>query len=659
MEKLVKLRLVFLIGAVFLSISTWGQRPGSGGFDRFSNNGNGNIPSDVRGQDEFEVDPDTSDIFFYYADNPNRDFIYDDSLLLNYFHQYDPTRQYDLDYMHLGNLGSAHQQIIYQPLLRRGFDVGLHQYDLYRTNGSNFPYYRIEKAYTNLAYFQGGQQSDGYLKADFSRNFASGINFSINYDRISQLATQNQYPNQNSRNTSVGFGLAFRNPESPYTSFFSYTQNTIQQEDNGGILAEPEDEGDLNSPTSATVFLNTGQTRHFNQELRYTQYYQFGGQQDSIRGQRRSYTLTHEIMWQSDTYKFFAESPTTFDSSFFNNLPELLPDDRGSRFFLDYQKVENSFRIATFQAEKFGQNKAKDQKDLLEFGLTHSYHRVSMEPRDSTINNLFVTGKWSLKLRETARLETYGHFGLWDNAGDYQVKGILSLDLKKLGALRLEAINQLYKPNLIQTSFITSQIQLWDNNNFDRTLETNLKATYALPKLGFEATGAYHLINNFIYFDSTGFARQTSTPISILQFIVKQNFKFGPMHLDNVFTAQTASEDVIRLPSIYSKHSLYYSDKWFKVLLVRFGVDLRFNTSYFSDYYNPLTGQFQLQDTQETEFYPSLDAYFSMRVNKFRAFFKWENFSSIWITDRLFYQTAFYGHQNGSLRLGIKWRFID
>jgi hypothetical protein len=282
-----------------------------------------------------------------------------------------------------------------------------------------------------------------------------------------------------------------------------------------------------------------------------------------------------------------------------------------------------------------------------------------MEPRDSTINNLFVTGKWSLKLRETARLETYGHFGLWDNAGDYQVKGILSLDLKKLGALRLEAINQLYKPNLIQTSFITSQIQLWDNNNFDRTLETNLKATYALPKLGFEATGAYHLINNFIYFDSTGFARQTSTPISILQFIVKQNFKFGPMHLDNVFTAQTASEDVIRLPSIYSKHSLYYSDKWFKVLLVRFGVDLRFNTSYFSDYYNPLTGQFQLQDTQETEFYPSLDAYFSMRVNKFRAFFKWENFSSIWITDRLFYQTAFYGHQNGSLRLGIKWRFID
>ena len=131
------------------------------------------------------------------------------------------------------------------------------------------------------------------------------------------------------------------------------------------------------------------------------------------------------------------------------------------------------------------------------------------------------------------------------------------------------------------------------------------------------------------------------------------------MHLDNVFTAQTASEDVIRLPSIYSKHSLYYSDKWFKVLLVRFGVDLRFNTSYFSDYYNPLTGQFQLQDTQETEFYPSLDAYFSMRVNKFRAFFKWENFSNIWITDRLFYQTAFYGHRNGSFRLGIEWRFID
>ena len=71
MEKLVKLRFVFLLGAVFFTIDAWGQRPSTGNFDRFNNN-NGNIPSDVRDQDEFEVDPDTSDIFFFYADNPNR-----------------------------------------------------------------------------------------------------------------------------------------------------------------------------------------------------------------------------------------------------------------------------------------------------------------------------------------------------------------------------------------------------------------------------------------------------------------------------------------------------------------------------------------------------------------------------------------------------------
>ncbi len=655
MNKSMRLRLGIALVFCLVSWMTFGQRV-SGGFERF--NQSSGSQQGQQPQDQFEVPPDTADIFYYFADNPNLEYTFEDTLLSNYFQQYDPVRQRDLDYMHLGNLGSAHQPIVYEPTMRQGFDLGLHQYDLYRINGAEFPFYRVENAFTNLAYYQGGQQADGYIKADFSRNFANGVTFNINYDRISQLGTANQYPNQNSRNTSFGLGTSFISSNQRYSSFFSLTRNTIEQEDNGGILREPQNEGDLASPTSAQVFLNTAQTRHDNQEWRYTHYYKFGGQQDSIKGQRRAFTLTHQFIFQDDTYKFFATDPTLADSSFFNNFPGLLPDERGSRFFMDYQKVENSFRLATFQLEKFGQTKAKEQKDLLEIGLTHAYHRANMEPRDSTINNLFLTGRWNIKLRDRLRLNTYAHFGLWDHAGDYQLKGTLALDLGKLGNLQLQALNQLYRPNLIQTTFYSSQTRLW-KNNFDQTLETNLQATYRLPSIGLEASAAYHLINNFIYFDTDGFARQTGVPVSILQFIVKQDFKLGPMHLDNVFTAQTASEDVIRLPSIYTKHSLYYEGEWFKVLLVRLGVDMRLNTSYFADYYNPLTGQFQLQGMQETELYPAMDAYFSMRVNKFRAFFKWENFSSLWLTDRLFYQTAFYGHPNGTFRLGVKWRFIN
>ena len=186
-------------------------------------------------------------------------------------------------------------------------------------------------------------------------------------------------------------------------------------------------------------------------------------------------------------------------------------------------------------------------------------------------------------------------------------------------------------------------------------METSIKASYSLPQFKFKVTGSYHLVNNFIYYDSLAVPRQTGVPISIFQLSVKKDFKFGPIHLDNVVSVQQVSEDVLRLPSFYTKNSLYYAGKWFKVLNVRLGFDLRLSNAYFSNYYYPLTGQFILQNRREVEAYPAVDGFFSMRVSKFRAFFKWENMTDLLINDRLFYQSAFYPHQFSGYRFGIYW----
>ena len=196
-------------------------------------------------------------------------------------------------------------------------------------------------------------------------------------------------------------------------------------------------------------------------------------------------------------------------------------------------------------------------------------------------------------------------------------------------------------------------------NDFDKTLSTTLSGTYSLPAFQLEITGRYHLLNNYIYFDTLGLAQQTGIPISIAQLIIKKGFKVGRFHLDNIVALQQATEDFIRLPSIYSKHSLYYGGKWFKVLDVRLGADLRFNNSFYAPYYNPVTGQFQLQDGREVEFYPATDVFFSMRVTKFRAFFKWENATAAILSGQLFYQTAYYAHPSSVFRLGLRWRFLN
>ena len=620
--------------------------------------GSSSSRSSRSGEKQDEVEVDTFEIFYFFADNPNQEIPFSDSTLGNYFRQYDPVRKRVLDYRHLGNLGSAHEPIVFEAAWRRGFDVGLHQYDLYMTPGREMPYYRIERPYSNVSYTLGSEQADGYTTAQFSRNFADGLNYSIDYKRITQLGTQSQYPNQNNRNTAFTNGMWYESKNGRYEGFLSFAANTIQQEDNGGLISEPIAGGQFSTPSSAEVFLQTARTRHAHRELMYTHYYKFGGGQDSIRGPRRSYTIAHQAIFDNSTYKYYDEYDQAQDSSFYNFFPSFLPDLRGTRFYLKHRKLENSLRLATFKLDSRNQDRAKNQRDLLEVGAVYSLHQIEEAGADTTINNLFLTGKYRFNPNERLRINLYGHFGLWDNAGDYRAEGNLFFDFNKVGSLSLAAINQLYSPTLMEHRLYLSEQQVY-RNDFGKTLSTTLSATYSLPVFQLELTGRYHLLNNYVYFDTLGLAQQTGIPISIAQLIIQKDFRVGSFHLDNTVALQQATEDFVRLPDIYSKHSLYYAGKWFKVLDVRVGVDLRFNNSFYAPYYNPVTGQFQLQDRREVEFYPAADAFFSMRVTKFRAFFKWENATAALITDQLFYQTAYYAFPSAVFRLGIKWRFLN
>ncbi|MDX1941983.1 MAG: putative porin [Saprospiraceae bacterium] len=647
-------RLIGLLTGLLMLANAHAQRPAPvpGTFP----NSTQQAPDSSRLEQKIDDIPDTVGVFYFLADNPNQETPFADSTLAN-FQQYDPVRQRSLDYMHLGNLGSAHQPIVFETTWRRGFDVGLHQFDLYMTPATQRRFYRLQKAFTNVSFMVGSEQADSYLTSTFSRNFAKGLNFTIDYDRLSQLGTENQYPNQNTRNTTFSVGFWLKGKAQRYQGFLAISRNTVEHEDNGGIEVEPNLEGQ-NATTSATdVFLNNAQTRYQHQDLAYTHYFQLGGKPDSIKGITRAYTLSHQLVLGDYRYKFF-DNDLDADTAFFNRFPILAPDGRGVRHFIQHQKIENSFRLSTFKLRANRASEAKDERDLLELGVIYSIHFLTQEPSDSTINTLFLTGKWNLSFGERLRLETYGHLGVLGNIGDYRAQGTLLLDLGKFGQLKGEFINQLNAPNLIQHRFYVSQRELW-KNDFKQTLETTIGGTYLIPTLQIGITGRYHLLNNYIYYDTLSTPQQSATPLSILQFIVQKDFKVWNFHLDNIIVLQNASEDFIRLPQIYGKHSLYYEGNWFKVLNVKLGFDLRYNDAYFADYYNPVSGQFQLQNQRQVDFYPAIDAFFTMRVTKFRAFVKFENLTNAFLTEDFFYQTAYYAYPPAALRIGFKWRLVD
>jgi len=269
-----------------------------------------------------------------------------------------------------------------------------------------------------------------------------------------------------------------------------------------------------------------------------------------------------------------------------------------------------------------------------------------------------VHGKWHFSPNERLKVRTYAHLGLIANAGDYRINGDLFFDFKQFGSLNIKAINQAYSPSIVQEEYYISKQLLWQND-FSKIFETSLTATYALPSLKLEVSGQYHLINNYIYFDQSFFPQQTSSAISIAQLIIKKDFKVGPFYLDNIVILQQNSSDVLRLPNIYLKHSLYFQGKIFKKrMLTRIGVDFRMNTDFFADNYQGATGQFYLQDQTNATLYPLLDAFLSCKVWNFRFFIKQENLVG-YFKNEFYYLSVPYPGPYVNFRFGVSWKFVD
>ncbi len=376
---------------------------------------------------------------------------------------------------------------------------------------------------------------------------------------------------------------------------------------------------------------------------------------------KRAFTVYHRLKYQREVYKFSDTNPAA-DSTYYGALQV---DNRGLRYFLERKMVENVFKLQTFKLRKDQQNtRITSQKDLIEVGLKHQVHFIDQDGIDtSAIHNIYLTGAIDFTPSDRLKISTSAHLALGEQAGDYRLAGQLFFDLKQLGNLQVEAVNQLYEPTFVQHRFYNTGREAW-NNNFDKTLETSIIGTYNLPNLQLSVNGGYHLLTNYVYFDTLSAPQQTNELISIFQLGFEKNFTFGPVHLDNQLVYQKSTSDRVRLPELYFKNSLYIEGKVFKkAMLARIGADLRMWTAYRPYTYQPLTGQFHLQDANNTGFTPLLDAFFIFKLTRFRFFFKVENilssFQKTYYSQTSDYLLPFGFNKNGGMRLGISWRFVD
>ena len=605
---------------------------------------------------------DTFGVFYTKMEHPAFAYTYRDTALTKYTHQYDLTRRREVDLMHLGNFGSATHSLIYTPEAHQGFYVGLDAFNSYKKSGKDLPFYIVKKAFSELGFVLGSEQADEAVAAKFGKKFANGITLALDYNRISQLGRLSQYNRQNTRNTGLATGLRYQSENKRYDGFFTFVSNTIEQEDNGGVYVEPvsvdQGIGKTFTLSSGAILLSDAKTRHQERTWGYTHYYQLRKLKKDSTHQaiKRNYKIAHDLQYSRNRYKFSATKVAT-DTLFPQWFPDFDIDERGQRVYMTDFSVLNRFRIITHAVQEKTTRPTAFKGDYLSIGILHQRHQLYMEPADTVINNLFLTGEWILPLKDRLVLKTKAHLGLWDNAGDYYLGGTLTVNLKKAGMLTAGLTSQLSAPSWMQSQFRISQKLVW-NNDFKKTLNNSLQGTYELSKFHFKATGIYRLLNNYIYYDTLGFPQQTGEPISILSLIVTKDFRIGKFHLDNTMVWQVSSSTLAPVPTWFGKHSLYIRSK-FRKMLFQLGVDVRYLDHFKAPYYNPLTGNFQLQNRQTLNFYPNLDAWFSFKISSFRFFVKYENMTRLLGRKSFYYTTAYYPFPNEGMRLGIRWKFVN
>ena len=615
---------------------------------------------------------DSITIFYRYYDSSRTRSI-DSSI-----NDYDKRGAMPYTYDNLGNMGTAARSLLFNPILKAGWDAGFHQYDVYNYTVENTKFFQTTRPFTELNYTLASKAEQ---TVDFfhTQNKKNNLNYSIEYQFINSPGI---YRNQNNSHNNFRFTTHYLSPNRRYECFFIYLSNKHASSENGGLTSAGELDsltGTLNNPAQLTTQLgnpsiftpnpfNTSVTTgniYKESNLLYRHQYDFGTKDSIVTDSSvihlfyPRFRLQHTLQYATNDYQFFDNYVDTNYQHFFNYTP---PSDTLS-FHDRWVRVSNEFSIISFpdknnqsQYAKVGaivQNmKLTTQNDI--DSATHNFYDISLigEYRNRTRNKLWdVIANGQLYLN-----------GM--HAGDYQayisLKRVLS---KRLGSLQIGFQNVNRTPSFIysgETSF-----PMLPHSSFTKENTTHIFGIYYNEKAGFKLSGDYYLVNNYAYSDSFFKASQYLTLFNVLHVYGEKTIKLAKHwnYYAEVHLQQTTGNAPVNIPQFLTRQRIAFEGNFYTNLFLSTGFEVRFMSNYKAPNYSPFTGQFFYQDNYSFNNRPDINFFFHFRIKSFKAFARLENLNTLNTSNFSFNHYNFklqeYPGTGLWLRVGIWWNFIN
>lgn len=541
-------------------------------------------------------------------------------------------------------------------------DFGLKQYSILPSIGftakhfnylasNDVKYYSVPTPLTDL-YFKTVMEQGQSLDAFLTVNTKPNLNFSIAYKGLRSLG---KYVNLLTSSGNFRFTSSYFTKDKRYFLNAHFTGQDISNQENGGIINTDDfeiNEGDQFSERDRIeVFFEDATSLLKGNRFFIDHSFKLS------KNNPNSLVFTHQF---SQEYKFFEfnqdNANTRFGSSFSNKI------NNKTR----YNNLYNKLGVA-YKTKSYGN---------LEFFIEdNNYNYYYSSVVFDTSGNLIAPNSISDRINMIGGNYTYfanklvTKFSVSQSVSDQGISNIEANAKYKFNEdlqfeFNYQKLNSL--PNLNYTLYQSSYVDYNWFNSF-KTEKFN-QITFNANSKWINFSVQYKIINDHLYFDNITNTIDTLTvkPFqydkTINYFSVKANkeIKFWKLALDNTLLYQTVdqSEDVLNVPQLITRNTLYFSDYVFKkAMLIQTGVTFQYFTNYYANDYNPLIGEFYVQNEKKIGGFPMFDFFINARIRQTRLFLKAEHFNSSF-TGNNYYSAPNYPYRDFMIRFGLVWNFF-
>lgn len=595
----------------------------------------------------------------------DRDTTYIDttqSIRKSYGHNY--LRKDNFGLLRFTNVGQTYNTLQYG---KNGFSP----YPEFGFTAKQFDYIKFDEIkYANVAtpiselYFKTtivrGQSTDVF----FAINPSPRLNFSIAYRA---LRSEGRYINQEARTGNFRFTTSYNAKDGRYIANAHYAAQKIQNEENGGI-SNPDD---FESGESA-----------FDNRARLGVY--FEDATSLLKGKRFFVDQTFRVNAKKGDNNLYVTEQFNYEDIYFGYTQGTIASNVGGNVVYRYGE---SF-VTGGMDDKTSYNKMYNKLGLVYENMTlgaftffaedlrsnYFYNNILYFDNETVPNLLSQTintvgGQYNYRKDKWRGTFLYSKSVTDQNLFNLDASAVYDINDENQLSFRYHSMNKLPNNNynLYQSSYRKYN---WSNdfvNEKINTLSVNADTKWVALSLQF------HSINDHLYFADISNAAERASKTQIVapaqygkainyaSLKIAREFVFGKFALDNTLLFQKVdqSDPILNVPEFVTRNTFYFTDTFFeKRLFFQTGVELNYFTSYYSDSFNPLIGEFFVQDQVKIGNYPNLDFFINAKIQRTRIYLKAEHFNSLF-SENNYYSAPDYPFRDFLIRFGIVWNFFN